>query len=154
MRLITQRVVQPGSSPYRRTGINAFCYLHVGQNWLDEPPNDLGLGELVNQIIEVDPPVGNRVRSYLDIIAPDSTHSRHIVAAIQAGTDLLADSHHELPWNVSHGEIRFSFNVEAALAVHWQVELRILLGYALSVRQVRPDAETGGSILSDTGLQP
>ncbi len=141
MRIVTHRVVQPGTSPYRSTGINAYCYVHPGRVWLDEPPQDLGPGQLVNRIIEVDPPRGNRVRSFLDIIAPDSTSNRQIVSAIGDGASLLADTDHELPWNISHGEIRFSFNAEQALAEQWQIELKMLLGYALAVRRLSPDTE-------------
>ncbi len=144
MRLVTQRVVQTGTSPYPRTGINSYCYLHPGRGWLDKPPGDLGPGKLANSIIEVDPPRGNRVRSFLDIVAPDSASSRQIVSAIRDGASLLADTGSELPWNVSHAEIRFSFNAEEALAVKWQIELKTLVSYALAVRRGVPDANVCG----------
>jgi len=141
MRIITHRVVQPGSDPNRKTGINAYCYLHPGQRWLDEPPPDLGAGVLVNQIIEVDPPRGNRVRSFLDIIAPDETSNRQIVGAISDGASLLADGNRELPWSVSHGEIRFRFDAEQGLVAQWQIELGVLIRYALAVRRMSPNPE-------------
>lgn len=154
MKLVAQRVIQPGDGPHRKSGVNAFCYLHGDLLWLNEPPPDLGRGQLVGRIIEVDPPSGNRVRSYLDITTPDSTPSRQIAGAIQAGADFLADAGQDPPWRLAHGEVSFVFEAEAALAAQWQVELRILLGYALAARRTAPDADAGGGILSGNTFQP
>jgi hypothetical protein len=137
MLLVAQRVVQLGS--ILRAGINAFCYLHGELSWLDEPPADLGSGELANYALEVDPRTVNRVRSYLDIIAPDATSNQRLVAAVQSGADTLASAGRPPPWHLAHGEVAFSFEVEAALAAHWQVEMRMLLGYALAVRVAAAD---------------
>lgn len=130
MRLVAQRVVRP--SDYA-SGINAYCYLHDGAFWLDTPPPDLGRGALVNRLIELSPPVGNRVRSYLEITTPDDTSPGAITEAVLSGADLLAASGTELPWRLAHGETSFEFNLELALVEHWTMELRILLGYALQV---------------------
>jgi len=154
MKLVAQRVVQAGVAPHPRAGINAFCYLHGDLFWLDAPPPDLGRGRLASQIVEVDPPIGNRVRSYLDITAPDATPNRQIVTAVQSGADFLADAGQPPPWRFQHGEISFVFELEAALAAQWQVELRILLGYALSVRQPGPEADGGGGILAGKIFEP
>jgi hypothetical protein len=148
MKLVAQRVVQVGSASHPRSGINAFCYLHGDRFWLDSPPDDLGRGKLVGQIIEVAPPVGNRVRSYLDVTAPDSTPDRQIVGAVQSGADFLADAGRPPPWRFAHGEVSFVFELEAALAAQWQVELRMLLGYALAARQASSEADGGAGILS------
>lgn len=154
MKLVAQRVVQPGTTPHRRAGINAFCYLHGEVFWLDAPPQDLGRGRLAGQIIEVSPPAGNRVRSYLEITAPDSTPDRQIISAVQSGADFLADAGRQPPWKFAHGEISFAFEVEAALSEQWQVELRMLLGYALAVRQTASEAEGGGGILAGNIFRP
>jgi hypothetical protein len=48
-------------------------YLHVGQQWEQLAPLDVpqqNPGALQAQSISVAPP-GNRIRSYLDIVAPD-----------------------------------------------------------------------------------
>jgi hypothetical protein len=137
VKLVAHRVVQPGTAPNRRTGFNAFYFGHGDRFWLDVPPGDLGPGQLVNQIIEVQPP-GNRVRSYLEIVAPDVTPNMQIAAAVQAGADFLADAGAPQPWRLAHGEVSFIFEAEAALAAQWQVELRLLLGYALAVRREGP----------------
>lgn len=154
MKLVAQRVVQPGTAPNRQSGINAYCYLHGDRLWLDTPPADLERGQLVNRIVEVDPPAGNRVRSYLEITTPDSTPSRQIAGAIQAGADFLADAGQELPWHFAHGEVSFVFELEAALAAQWQVELRMLLGYALAVRRSGPEPGEAAGILSGNIFQP
>lgn len=143
MKLVAQRVVQPGNAPTRRSGFNAYCYLHGDRFWPNAPPEDLGRGRLVHLIREVEPPAGNRVRSYLDIVAPDATPSRQIAAAVQAGAEFLADAGRGSPWRLTHGEVSFTFEAEAALAAQWQIELRMLLGYALAVRGEEPDAGAG-----------
>jgi hypothetical protein len=143
MKLVAQRVVQTGTSPRRASGINARCYAHPGRVWLDEPPDDLGEGQLVNQIIEVGSGP-RRVRSYLDVIAPDSTPNEHIVAAVQSGTALLADAGRPAPWRLNHGEITFEFAADAALAAHWQMEVRLLLGYAIAVRPATASPDGAG----------
>jgi len=146
MRLLAQRVVNIGTQTPRATGVNAFCYLHPGRIWLDAPPAALGPGQLVNQIIEVEPN-GNRVRSYLEVVAPDDTPNPHIVNAVQSGTAFLAEAGRRAPWQLTHGEIRFEFNAEAVLAAHWQVELRLLLGYIIAVRTT-PQSRAGGGMAS------
>lgn len=128
MKLVAQRVVRPKDGA---TGINAYCYLHPGRSWLDAPPEDLGRGRLVNRLIEVDPPVGNRVRSYLDITTPDATADAEISRVVGEGVRLFKKP---LPWLQTHSETTFEFNLEQGLAEQWQLELRILLGYALEVR--------------------
>jgi hypothetical protein len=131
MMLVAQRVVRPSD---QTSGINAYCYLHPGRQWLDEPPSDLGRGTLVRRSIEVAPPVGNRVRSYLEITTPDGTSDHAITQVVISGAESLVDANQELPWQLAHGGTAFEFNLELGLAQHWALELRILLGYALQVR--------------------
>ncbi len=130
MKLVAQRVVRPTDGA---SGINAYCYLHPGRLWLDAPPGDLGRGNLSGRLIEVAPPAGNRVRSYLDITTPDTTSNEEIARVVEEGAGLMVDSD-PLPWLLTHGETTFEFNLEQGLAEQWQLELRILLGYALQVR--------------------
>lgn len=132
MRLVVQRVVRPSNGA---TGINAYCYLHPGETWVDEPPANLGRGTLVRRLIEVEPPSGNRVRSYLDVLTPDATSADEITRVVLSGTEWLCEKGQELPWTMAHGASQFEFNLERSLAEHWAIELRILLGYALQVRQ-------------------
>lgn len=129
MKLVAQRVVRPSD---QASGINAYCYLHPGIHWPDAPPENLGRGLLEQQLIEIPPP-GNRVRSYLDITAPDGTSEQTITDVVLSGADWLASQARELPWELAHGEVSFSFNLDLGLVHQWPVELRILLGYALQV---------------------
>lgn len=131
MKLVAQRVVRPRD---QASGINAYCYQHPGVTWLDEPPVGLGRGKLTGRLIEVDPPAGNRVRSYLDVTTPDTTSDELISRAVVSGAELLAADDHPLPWRFRLAETHFEFNLELGLAQNWSVELRLLLGYALQVR--------------------
>lgn len=133
MKLIAQRVVRPTN---HATGVNAYCYLHPGRDWLDTPPDDLGRGILTSRIVEVEPPVGNRVRSFLEVTAPDRTSNLEIQRLVLDAAAVLAPSQ-RLPWRVSHGELLFAFNLEQSLASQWDLELRILLGYLFEVRARR-----------------
>jgi hypothetical protein len=70
MYLTAQHVVAPAT---RREGVNAFFYRHMGQAWELLSPPDVPQGNpgiLQASAISV-APAGNRVRSYLDIVAPD-----------------------------------------------------------------------------------
>jgi hypothetical protein len=81
MRLTAQRVV----SREGKGGINAFCYLHgPPQTWLDEPSPEVikNPGHLTNSHVEI-PPLDNRVRSFLDLIAPDHVPSVRMPPSIQ-----------------------------------------------------------------------
>jgi len=71
MYISAQRVISPSS---QRTGVNVFKYSHGAATWQSVPAAflpDVNAGELIWQKIEVDPP-GNRVLSYLDVVAPDA----------------------------------------------------------------------------------
>jgi hypothetical protein len=132
MRLVAQRVVSPKGA----TGINAFCYLHGSNVWLAEPPPEIAShpGNLVNSQIEVKPP-GNRVRSYLDLLAPDDSPNRKLAADVRDIINLYEKAPvPPLPLVVSCGDARITFNAEFQIAVAWRVEIEILAGRALSVR--------------------
>ena len=70
MLLTAQRVVSPLS---RARGVNVYLYLHGSFVW-DRVPNEFlpeaNPGELVAQWIQL-APGGNRVISFLDVVAPD-----------------------------------------------------------------------------------
>jgi hypothetical protein len=148
MHLVAQRVVQAGSHADRKTGVNAYCYYHSDTRWAEAPPPEsLPRGQLVGRIIEVSPS-GNRVRSYLEVTAPDDTHDMQIIGVVQSGANQLAEKGEAPPWRLIHGEVSFSFDVEAALAEHWQIELRLLLGYALAARPRDSGSRSDLGILS------
>ncbi len=127
MHLIAQRV----RSLQDQEGVNAFCYSHGPIRWLDKPPSDLHPGRLVNSRMEITPP-GNRIRSFLEIIAPDVTPSRQVWKAIMECIDLFENK--KLPLNVLSGDIAFQFDLDSALAPAWRQELEFLLHHALAVR--------------------
>lgn len=131
MKLVAQRVVRPRD---QASGINAYCYLHPGMTWLDELPQGLGRGNLTGRLIELEPPAGNRVRSYLEVTTPDATSNDLISRAVISGAELLAAEDQPLPWRFRLAGTHFEFNLELGLAESWSVELRVLLGYALQVR--------------------
>ncbi len=132
MKLVAQRVVSIAQGQ-KLTGINSRHYSHTGREWLDAPPDDLGEGELVNRHDQVRPG-GNRVRSYLDIIAPDSTPSLTIELSVRSTARFLAEAGAPLPWAINHADVSIEFNIEASLASHWQIELETLLAHCLAVR--------------------
>jgi hypothetical protein len=69
------------------------------------------------------------VRSYLEITTPDTTSSREIARVVAESASLM-DVGKPLPWVIRHGETTFEFSLDQRLAEQWQLELRILHGYA------------------------
>ncbi len=117
-------------------GINAFCSLHGPYHWFGAPPPGSGIpdqnpGERVNSIVTV-PPGGNRVRSYLDIIAPDETPTAEIVAAIPQFVTAVAQL--PVPWEATVGRCTFRFGLELGMQGNAAAELQDLLAAALQVR--------------------
>jgi hypothetical protein len=74
--LTSHHVASPSSG---HEGVNTFLYLHGSYTWTVLPPGvpDQNPGTLTAQSISVRPP-GNRVRSYLDIIAPDEARWKEV----------------------------------------------------------------------------
>jgi hypothetical protein len=102
-----QRVVSALGLP----GVNAFCRTE-------------GQPEAV--YIEV-PPGGNRVRSYLDVEAPNGAPLAALFAFVDEacrGTRV-----ERLPMSVSAGGFTLTFGCEAALAPAWREELKDLSRY-------------------------
>jgi hypothetical protein len=113
-------------------GINTFCRVHGPKEWPETFPPDLPRGELVNQAISI-PPGGNRVRSYLDVTAPDEISTQEIRNAV---VPFIAQSRgHALPWAGKIGRCTFRFGVETGLHASWPDELRQLVLAALTVRR-------------------
>ncbi len=123
MYICSQRVVKPGhDSP---EGINTFYYVHGPREWKGLPPSDMlpesNPGVLEDELLELSPP-GNRVRSYLDIVAPDGTRANAIVAAALHPPAVLQ----QFPATWIHGDVWCRFAVEGALASSWRNELHDL----------------------------
>ncbi|HYO66004.1 MAG TPA: hypothetical protein VEU33_07980 [Archangium sp.] len=132
MYLTSQRVSAPGDA---RTGINTYLYRHEQAvpsiDWsrpdlariVDEFP-----GTLVAHDMKV-PPGGNLIRSYLDIVAPDSTHVDEIDLALQQFDKEWLDSRAGQVIQVRGVALRLG--LELRLEAHAQEELRALSEHAL-----------------------
>jgi hypothetical protein len=130
MYLSAQRVV----SGQNDQGLNAYCYLHGSFSWNGLPPPgipDQNPGELVDEAIEL-PGVGHRVRSYIDIVAPDATSHNEIRQSFV--TFVAQAQRRRFPWVGIVGRCLFRVEMEAALASQWRQEIARLYRAALAVR--------------------
>jgi hypothetical protein len=115
-------------------GINAFCNLHGAYTWPANPPPgipDQNPGERASETISVRPG-GNRVRCYLDIIAPDETPTSEVVASVRQFLKEVRDR--PLPWSATINRCTFRFGLDLGLEVSWAEQFRELLEAALRVR--------------------
>lgn len=132
MYLTAQRVL----SPTGQEGINAFFYTHGPCTWAGEPPPEVlpenDPGELVAQRLEV-PPSGNRVRSYLDLVAPEDRTDAWLMSVLRSLVQEAA--RHPLPWNIARDGCLCRFHLEQSLLPRWHEELAYLLQAALLARQ-------------------
>jgi len=131
MYLTAHRVVSPSTGA---EGINAFHYLHGDYEW-DGPPPPMFLpetnpGTLFSSSVEVQPP-GNRVRSFLDLVAQDGTRPAILERAVTEATAREVPTSFPATWTT--GGIWFCFGLERALVPVWRHELRTLLGHVLAL---------------------
>ncbi len=129
MYLTAQRVVTPIG---QQTGINVFLYSHPNRAWRI-PPNDIpdkDHGKLVNKKIDVQPP-GNRVQSYIDIVAPDETKDYEIVRRLLVVLRRL--ERQPLPWEAVEAPCLFRLWMEPELAKTWLREVSALATAALAL---------------------
>lgn len=114
----------------KEEGINAFYRVH-GVNWrgVDTTPVD-AQSTLVEQHREITPG-DNRVRSYLDIIAPDASNPRAIVADFHSF--LTESSPQEFPAIYLGDSARFELGLELSLAASWRAEAELLFHECLHV---------------------
>lgn len=134
MYVTAQRVVSPAT---KHQGVNAFLYRH-GMNWTTSPPADVpeqNPGTLVARAISVSPP-GNRVRSYLDIVAPDEATWNEVRAELM--TFLGQAQSGSLPWSGSSGRCGFALGVEPSLSRQWLTEFAVLYRTAQALRLANP----------------
>lgn len=130
MYLTAQRVLAIASGD---EGINAFHHRHP-RSWIGPPPAGIpetNPGELVKREIDISPG-GNRVRSYLDIIAPEETPWSDIREALLSLA--AANASTPFPWTQTSGNIRLLASMEPTLAPNWQTELALLYQAILRVR--------------------
>lgn len=114
-------------------GINAFHHRHshpLRSRELSKVPND-DPGIVVNQHISVKPG-GNRVRSFLDVVAPEATPWERIRSCFLR---FVSQNRAEpMPWEGAVGECWFRLNMDAAIAEQWESELADLYLEVESVR--------------------
>lgn len=125
MYLTAQRV----ASPRQIWGINAFYYEHGPIIW---PPNallmlDQGPGTLVEIAAEIEPLGGNRVLSFLDIVAPDGTPRQQIWRALELAVAVAPNNPHIF----SVHSVAIRAQMDSARAAFWHSEF-----LALSLRAV------------------
>jgi hypothetical protein len=143
MYVVVQRVVSPTTM---RRGINAFLYLHPGRRW-QVPPKDIpgsDPGRLERKNIQVEPN-GNKVRSNLDIVAPDDIELPLIRAHLMVFVSRAQFD--PLPWEGVEGPCIFRIHmVPKLIRAGWGGEVNALIaaGEALveSARQKSPRARS------------
>lgn len=118
-------------------GINAFYYSHGPYIWQGQPGAsflpETNPGVFVDSNIQVPPP-GNRVRSFLDIVAPDGTPLSRLAECVAVPPTAAS-----LPIVWALGNVWCRFGVELGLASEWRRELqRLFARAALLYREQEP----------------
>jgi len=114
-------------------GVNSFLYSHGAHTW-QTPPTDIpdkNPGALMAQSISVRPP-GNRVRSYLDIVAPDEIRWDEVRVGLM--TFVGESQRTALPWIGQCGRCHFRLGMDHGLAQHWQKEVAVLYRASQALR--------------------
>ena len=132
MYLTAQRVRAPATG---EEGINAFFYQHGPYVWEGFPPAgipDANPGVLIHSVLELRRQGGNRVRSYLDVVAPDETPWNEIRRSF---ISFVSESQlNPLPWVGVRGRCFFRIGMESGLAQGWQHEVAVLYRAAQEAR--------------------
>ncbi len=118
------------------TGINAWYYTHVGRRYGQKGPSaELPQVQLIAERHTVHPPFGNRLRSYLQIEAPNGTSENDYESAFVAFLGLVA-AVNQFPVEARVGQVRLRCGIaEPSLAMEWQRELWVLLDALKAVKQ-------------------
>lgn len=122
MYLAAQRPVV--DEAYAWPGINAYLYLH-GRSWPGRPPPNLPAATYNRRHEFVPHHPGRRIRSYLDLVAPDDVHSDELRRAI-AHVHGVVTSGVARPWVHICGRCEVTFLVEPSLDNVWHAELHLL----------------------------
>ena len=136
MYLATQRVI----SPQGEEGINVYFHAHEPNAATPLWPPDRNPGMLRSKVEAVRPP-GNRVRSYLDVVAPEGTPLSALRDALEEAMAAGAPADFREQVLTAHNDCWVRFGLERLLAEDWQRELRTLLDRALEVCRESPDTE-------------
>lgn len=131
MYITAQRVLSHQSKTF---GVNAFLYLHPSWPWPGHPPPDAPEtepGQFERHILQITPLGGNKVVSYLDVIAPDEVPTNELKACFARFLELGPQT--ELPWNLVAGKARFRFGIDERLTPVWDSEIDRLFRAVLGV---------------------
>ena len=122
MYVATQRV---SSLITGRQGVNTFLYLHGPGVALALPEQNPGA--LVWQYVDINPP-GNRVLSYLDILAPDAITLDQLSGYLSGLKHVLVQGGN--PTTATWGPLWIRFGL-AQRGIPWQTELGALAGHVV-----------------------
>ena len=132
MYLTAQRVRRVPDGP---EGINAFFYMHGDYvwnadtlAWFRRDP-----GQLVNQVLQINPPQGNRVRSFLDLICPDGTDWLDIRQSFIEFVGMYQRT--PMPWDGTVRYCTFRIGMDLGIARTWQTEIATLYRAIQTVRR-------------------
>lgn len=132
MYLTAQHVQAPATGD---EGINAFFYQHGPVVWDGFPPAgipDANPGVLEYPLLGLPRQGGNRVRSYLDVVAPDETPWSEIRGSF---ISFVSESQlNPLPWVGVRGRCFFRIGMESGLVQSWQNEVAALYRAAQAAR--------------------
>ncbi len=122
MLLTAQRIISPVTEQH---GVNVFQYLHGPYTWVQVPGEflpDANPGELFESWPEI-APGGNRVLSYLDVVAPDDIDPPGLHQLLASLKYQFAEGVQALYWDPCWA--RFG----CAQPIPWQTELGALAGH-------------------------
>jgi hypothetical protein len=130
--LVSQHVRSPNTG---HEGVNSLLYLHGSDTEVLLATPDDDPGTLTAQSISVCPP-GNRVRSYLDIVAPDDVRWDEV----RIGLMDFVGTHQRtpLPWEGQSEKCYFRLGMELGLARQWHRELAVLYRSSQALRLANP----------------
>ena len=117
----------------QREGINAFLHVHgTTFPWPDDASSlpDTTPGKIVLRRTDL-PPGGNKVRAYLDILAPDRTPRAEIEQALMDFSRDLRERRNPTVFN--QGIVTIRFGVELALEALRAQQLEMLVRPALQL---------------------
>jgi hypothetical protein len=113
-------------------GINVLYYVHHVDDWVVPPDPREEPGDPLDSAIGVSPMGGNRVRSYLDVVAPDHAPWPEIRQGLMKF--LLDHEAHPMPWHGRVGRLRFGVGMDQSVAQNWEAELGRLWNAAEALR--------------------
>lgn len=127
--LLTVQHVAPATPDRGAPDFNAYRYKHSLDPWSIADLDALRRTQRLVARDERITPGGNRVRSYLDLYAPDDARQEQLRLWLR---ELLSQaSWEEFPVRCVHGDWLLEFSVDRPLAAAWRSELQDLVSRML-----------------------